>query len=63
MNLAQIILILIGLFTAAGGVFGWDWFIGHWRARLFVKLFGYNGARIFYVVFGFVIVGIGMTLS
>ena len=59
MTPAQIILILIGLFTVAGGVFDWDWFIGHWKARLFVKMFGHNGARIFYIVFGLTIAGVG----
>ena len=59
MTPAGIILILIGLFTIAGGIFDWEWFLGHWKARLFVKLFGHTGARIFYIVFGLTIMGVG----
>ena len=59
MTLPQILLILVGLFTVAGGVFGWEWFIGHWKSRLFVKMLGYNGTRVFYIIFGIIIVGAG----
>ena len=59
MSLVQGILILIGLFTAAGGIFGWDWFMGHWKSRFFVARFGKTGARFFYIVFGLAIVGLG----
>jgi hypothetical protein len=62
MTLVQVLLILIGLFTAAGGVFGWDWFLRHWKSRLFVEKFGKVGARVFYVVFGLAIVGVGFFL-
>ncbi len=59
MLLARIALILVGLFTIAGAVFNWDWFMGHWKARLFVHLFGRNGARCFYGILGLVIVVLG----
>ena len=59
MNFAIMLLILIGLFTACGGIFDWKWFIGHWKSRLFVNMFGHRGARVFYILFGFTIAGIG----
>ena len=54
--------ILIGLFTLAGAYFNWDWFMGHWKSRIFVKILGDNGARLFYIVFGVVIAGMGYFL-
>lgn len=57
MTTAQIILILIGLFTMAGGVFDWDWFLGRWRAQLCIKLLGRQGARIFYIILGLAVIG------
>ena len=60
---AQITLILVGIFTVAGGVFDWDWFMGHWKSRLFVKMFGRRGARLFYIVLGLVIAGTGVLIS
>lgn len=62
MSLVQVIIILIGLFTAAGGVFGWDWFLGHWKSRLFVEKFGSAGARVFYIIFGLAIICLGYFL-
>ena len=59
MSVSQIVLILVGLFTIAGGTFDWDWFMGHWKARLFLKIFGRNGARVFYIIFGLCIAGLG----
>jgi hypothetical protein len=59
----QILLISVGLFTVAGGVFGWEWFLGHWKSRLFVKMFGRNGARAFYIIFGLAVAGLGVLLS
>ena len=37
-----------------------NWFMNNRKARLFVKLFGRNGARIFYTILGvlFVVAGI-----
>lgn len=53
----SVLLILIGLFTMAGGAFNWNWYMEHRKARFVSSLMGRNGARIFYVVFGF-----GMTV-
>jgi len=41
----SIFFVLAGLFSFAGAVFNWDWFMTHYRARLFVRVLGRNGAR------------------
>lgn len=58
--LPGILLVAAGLFSMAGGIFNWGWFMNSGRARLFVKLFSRTGARIFYVILGFVIAGAGV---
>jgi hypothetical protein len=52
-----------GLFSVAGGIFGWEWFLNNRKARLWVKLFGRGGARVFYVVLGLVIAGLGVGIA
>ncbi|MEM6446910.1 MAG: immunity 17 family protein [Cyanobacteria bacterium J06642_2] len=59
--LPSIFCILAGLFTIAGGVFNWNWFMNSRRARLFVRILSRTGARIFYVLLGLVLVGIGIS--
>lgn len=36
----------------AAAVGDWDWFFENMRARLFVHLFGRDGARVFYALLG-----------
>ena len=57
------LIIVAGLFSVAGGIFGWTWFLNSRRARLWVKLFGMGGARVFYVVLGLLIAGLGVALA
>jgi hypothetical protein len=52
--------VAIGLFAIAGGVMDWEWFMNSRRAWLFVKLFGRNGARVFYVLLGAGIAVVGV---
>jgi len=59
MQYEGLLLIAGGLFTAAGGVFDWDWFFTSRKAAFFVKTFGRNGARIFYGALGGVLVLLG----
>ncbi|HEY1014470.1 MAG TPA: immunity 17 family protein [Herpetosiphonaceae bacterium] len=49
-----------GLFSIAGAVLNWNWFMNNRRAWLFVKLFGRNGARIVYVILGLFLCLIGI---
>lgn len=52
-----------GLFSVAGGIFGWAWFVNSRKARIWVKLFGIGGARVFYVVLGLLIAGLGVAMA
>lgn len=58
--LPGILLVLAGLFSVAGGVFNWNWFMNSRRARFFVAIMSRTGARIFYVVLGLIIAGLGV---
>ena len=58
--LTAFLIVLVGLFTAAGGLFDWNWFMLSRRARLIVRIFGRGGARIFYMILGAVIVVFGL---
>ena len=60
MNFTGLLLILAGLFSVAGASFDWEWFMNHRKARLFTKLLGRTGARIFYGLLGFVIAVLGV---
>lgn len=53
--MVQSLAFLAGLFTILGAALDWDWFMNHGKARPFVRAFGRNGARVFYVVLGLVI--------
>ena len=41
-----------GMFSMLGAVCNWEWFFNDCRARLFVRCFGREGARIFYFLLG-----------
>lgn len=60
MAVEGILLILAGLFSLAGAVFDWEWFMNSRRARFFTGIFGRDGARIFYGGLGLVIVLAGI---
>ena len=57
MVIAEVIfLILGGIFSFCGGFFEWRFFVNNGKFKSMQKLFGYNGARIFYMVIGVFIV-------
>lgn len=58
-----LLLVLIGAFAVAGGLFDWSWFMGNRRARRFVFLFGPTGARVFYALLGGALAGAGVLLA
>lgn len=62
-DLAPYLILAAGLFSMAGGLFNWNFFIHSRKARLWVKFFGERGARIFYVVLGAAIVTLGTLLA
>ena len=47
-----LLIIAAGLFSVAGGLFAWPFFMNHRKAQFFVRLLGMNGARGLYVVLG-----------
>ena len=47
-----ILLVIAGIFSIIGAVQNWDWFFNSTRARLFVGLFGREGARLAYAIIG-----------
>ena len=58
--LFMIIMVLSGIFAVCGAVFNWDFFFQHRRARRIVAVFGRNGARIFYVLLGVLVIFCGI---
>lgn len=55
--------IFAGLFAIAGSLLDWDWFMNNRKAKIFVKLFGRNGARIFYCLLGLAIAVLGFLIT
>ena len=53
------LLVGIGLFSILGGVMNWEWYMNNRRAQGIIKLFGRSGARIFYVLLGLALAGVG----
>jgi hypothetical protein len=53
---------IIGIFAILAAIQNWDWFFTNWRAEIFVKLFGRDGARVFYAVLGAVLILMGFLL-
>jgi hypothetical protein len=47
-------------FAMVAAATSWEWFMTHRKARLFVKLFGRNGARAFYFILGGALVAFGV---
>jgi len=56
------LLVPVGIFAVAGGMFDWTFFMTNRRARKFVWLFGRGGARFFYGILGGGLAGAGTAL-
>lgn len=54
---------LAGAFSIAGAVFDWNFFMENRKAALWVRLFGRNGARVFYVILGLVIIALAIVVG
>ena len=50
----------VGVFAVIGAVSNWAWFFESRKGRSFVKLFGRGGARVFYVLLGVFLIGLGL---
>ena len=59
------VLLFCGLFAIFCSAMNFEWFIGSRKARLFVKLFGRGGTRVFYIILGLlcVVVAVGMIIE
>lgn len=60
MNITSIILIVLGLFLVAAGVLDWEWYMNFGNQRRMVDLMGRNGARLFTIVIGVILAGLGI---
>ena len=63
MNPTGLILVAVGAFSIAGSVANWDFFFNSRKAWLIVRLFGRQGARIFYGLLGTTIATIGLLVT
>jgi Immunity protein 17 len=59
-NPAGLIIVAVGVFSAMGGIFDWDWFMNNRKAKLFVTLLTRNGARVAYVLLGAGVIAAGL---
>jgi hypothetical protein len=57
---AGLLIIAVGLFTFGGGFYQWPFFMNSSRARFVATILSRTGARIFYMVFGAVIIVLGV---
>ncbi len=56
----SLVCIGVGIFSICGAVCDWNFFMNNYKAQVFVKLFGRNGARIFYGILGAFIIVCGV---
>ncbi|MDO4721335.1 MAG: immunity 17 family protein [Peptostreptococcaceae bacterium] len=56
----MILLVAVGLFSVMAAILNWDFFFNSSKARIWVRLFGRNGARIFYILLGAAIIVLGI---
>ena len=56
------VFVLIGILALCGGIFNWDWYMNHRKARFMVNLFTRNGARFFYALVGTALIVYGVLL-
>lgn len=63
MNPAGLVLAAIGLFSFAGGLCNWHWFMNARKARALVRMIGPGAARVFYMLLGLVIAVYGVLLT
>lgn len=54
------LLVVAGLFSIAGAVKDWDFFMNHHKAQFFIRLFGRQGTRIFYGILGTILSVLGL---
>ncbi len=55
-----VLFIVLGVFSITASVLNLDWYFQTDGVRIFVKRFGRNGARIFYVLLGIGLIACGV---
>lgn len=55
-----LVMMLVGVLCMCGGIFDWAWMINSRRAWIIRKIFGYMGARVYYVACGMLLVFLGL---
>ncbi len=63
MNPVGLIFVVIGAFTILGSVKNWDIIFNSRKAWLIVKIFGRQGARIFYGLLGIFLTVVGLLMT
>ena len=58
-----ILIFAAGLFSILASLKNWNFFFESARAYLFVKLFGRQGARVFYVLLGLLLIFLSYYIS
>ncbi|MBR6027144.1 MAG: immunity 17 family protein [Neisseriaceae bacterium] len=61
--IANIFMMTAGVFCICAAIFDWDFFFNNAKARLFVVIFGRNGARIFYALLGIFIIFVSLKIK
>jgi hypothetical protein len=63
MPIERILVTLVGAFCLISSITNWDWFFNNPRAAFIAKVFrGRNGARLFYLMLGLLLLYIGIFL-
>ena len=60
MNVTAVVLILAGAYTLLGGLLNWSWFMNSRKAAWIVRIIGPQGARLFYLIVGVVLIVLGV---
>lgn len=63
MNPIGLLIAAAGLFSAAGGILDWEWFMNHHKARFMTNILTRTGARIFYILLGLGLVVLGVLIA
>ena len=63
MNPIGLVFVAIGLFSLAGSLLDWQWFMNHYKARFFVSRVGRTGARIIYGLLGLALIVLGVLVT
>ncbi len=55
-----ILSVFAGLFSLAGAILDWEWFMTNYKAAVIVRILGCSGARLLYALLGLVLIALGL---